>query len=123
MPRVIHFEFAADDPERAVKFYKTVFGWKIELWPGQPYWLVTTGPDNQPGINGGITQRQGSLAPVVNTVDVPSLEEFSQKIVQNGGKVITPTMPIPGIGYFANCQDTEGNVFGILQADPAAKMP
>ena len=29
MPRVAHFEFAAEDPQRAVKFYEQVFGWKI----------------------------------------------------------------------------------------------
>ncbi len=32
MPRVVHFEIHADDPERAVRFYKKVFGWKIEKW-------------------------------------------------------------------------------------------
>ena len=29
MPRVIHFEINADDPERAVEFYRGVFGWDI----------------------------------------------------------------------------------------------
>ncbi len=45
MPRVIHFEIPASDPERAAAFYKKTFGWKIEKWPGPTeYWLVTTGP-------------------------------------------------------------------------------
>jgi hypothetical protein len=30
-------------------------------------------------------------------------------------------MPIPGVGYFAYCQDTEGNTFGIMQEDKSAK--
>ena len=34
MPRVVHFEFAAEDPQRAVKFYERVFGWKIDKWEG-----------------------------------------------------------------------------------------
>ncbi len=43
MPRVIHFEIPASDPERAAAFYKKTFGWKIEKWPGPTeYWLVTT---------------------------------------------------------------------------------
>jgi len=45
MPRVIHFEIPASDPERASAFYKKTFDWKIEKWPGPTeYWLVTTGP-------------------------------------------------------------------------------
>jgi predicted enzyme related to lactoylglutathione lyase len=58
VPRVIHFEIHADDPKRAVEFYKKVFGWKISKWEGPAeYWLVTTGDDKQPGINGAIMHR------------------------------------------------------------------
>jgi len=42
MPKVIHFEIPAKDPERAIKFYKEVFEWKIVKWEGDfDYWLVT----------------------------------------------------------------------------------
>ena len=34
MPRVVHFEISADDPERAVKFYQKVFSWEIKKWDG-----------------------------------------------------------------------------------------
>ncbi|HPT75026.1 MAG TPA: VOC family protein, partial [Methanomassiliicoccaceae archaeon] len=55
MPRVIHFEIPAEDPERAVEFYKKVFGWKIDKWEGPiDYWLVMTGENDEPGINGAI---------------------------------------------------------------------
>ena len=121
MPRVVHFEFAADNPERAVKFYAQVFGWKIQKWEGpQDYWLVNTGDDKQPGINGGLMRPQGPQR-VVNVVDVPSVDEFTGKIAKSGGKVVVPKMPIPGVGYLAYCQDTEGNTFGIMQADQNAK--
>ena len=53
MPRVIHFEIPADDPERAVAFYQNVFGWKWQKWEGpEPYWLATTGEDSEPGAAG-----------------------------------------------------------------------
>ncbi len=52
MPRVIHLEIFADEPERAVKFYTEVFGWQIQSRKGPvDYWLATTGPDTEPGIN------------------------------------------------------------------------
>lgn len=122
MGRVIHFELNAENPERAVEFYTRVFGWKINNWGGpQDYWLINTGPDDQPGINGAITRRTTSGDTTVNSIDVPSVDDFVVKITKNGGKVLTPKMPIPGIGYFCYCQDTECNTFGIMQADPSAK--
>ena len=55
MPRVVHFEIHADQPERAVKFYKELFDWQFHKWEGpMDYWLIVTGPDGQPGINGGL---------------------------------------------------------------------
>ncbi len=122
MPRVIHFELQADQPERAVDFYKSVFGWKIDKWGGpEDYWLITTGEDTKPGINGAIMKRTPMTAPTTNTIDVPSVDEFAARVVSGGGKIVAPKMPIPGVGYFAYCQDTEGNVFGIMQSDPSAK--
>lgn len=122
MPRVIHFELQADQPERAVNFYKTVFGWKIDNWGGpEEYWLIETGPVDKPGINGAIMRRNPINGPTTNTIDVPSVDEFAAKITANGGKIIAPKMPIPGVGWFAYCQDTEGNIFGIMQPDPKAK--
>jgi predicted enzyme related to lactoylglutathione lyase len=121
MPRVIHFEISADEPERAAAFYQKVFGWEIHKWEGpKPYWLVKTGPDSQPGINGGIFLRQGPVGHV-NSIDVPSIEDFAAKIEANGGKIVVPKMPIPGVGWLAYATDTEGSIFGIHQADPTAK--
>jgi len=120
--RVIHFEIPADDPERATKFYTKVFGWKINKWGGgMDYWLVNTGDSSAPGIDGAIMRRSGMASTVVNSIDVPSVDDFIKKVTKNGGKVITPKTPIPGVGYFAYCKDTEGNMFGIMQPDKSVK--
>ncbi len=113
MPRVIHFEIVADKPERVMKFYKDVFGWEFNKWNGpQDYWHVKTGEDSQPGINGGLTpkmnqQSGGTSGRVTNTIDVPSIDDFSKKISTEGGKVLQPKMAIPSIGYLAICEGTE----------------
>lgn len=121
MPRVVHFEISADEPERAVKFYSDVFGWNAEKWGGpKDYWLVTTGGDEQPGINGGVFKREGPVN-FVNTIDVPSVEDFAARVTESGGRVVVPKMAIPGVGYLVYCQDTESNVFGIMQGDEAAQ--
>jgi predicted enzyme related to lactoylglutathione lyase len=127
MPRVVHFEIHADEPERAIRFYTAAFGWKVARWPGQDYWLVKTGEDGQPGIDGGIMPRQGPRPPEgqpVNafpcTIQVDDLDHHLAKVLEAGGKNVVPRMPIPGVGWLAYCHDTEGNVFGLMQRDPAA---
>ena len=121
MPRVIHFEIPADDPARAVKFYETVFGWKIEKWDGpENYWLAMTGEEGQPGINGAITGRGEPTTVVVNTMDVASVDDSIAQVVANGGSVLMPKMPVPGVGYLAYFRYTEGNAFGMMQNDPNA---
>ncbi|MDD3654285.1 MAG: VOC family protein [Desulfotomaculaceae bacterium] len=115
MARVIHFELNADQPERAVQFYENVFNWQIIKWDGpEDYWLIETGEVKQ-GINGAIIKRRHPGETTVNTISVVDIEEFMEKIRKAGGKVLTEKMTIPGVGYVAYCQDTEGNTFGIIQ--------
>ncbi|UCG92464.1 MAG: VOC family protein [candidate division WOR-3 bacterium] len=127
MPRVVHFEISADDPERAVKFYTNVFGWTINKWKGpMDYWLLTTGKD-EPGINGAIMKREQPLTGkdgmigYTCTMDVDNVDNYIKKVEKNGGKVIQPKGAIPGVGWFAMCLDTEGNVFGLMREDPSAE--
>ena len=122
MPKVIHFELPADDPERAVAFYEKVFGWTITKWEGpMDYWLVTGGPDDEPGINGAITPRMAPEQVTTDTIAIESVDDFVKKVEEAGGTVALPKRVVPGIGYLAYCKDTEGNVFGILQPDMSAK--
>ena len=120
MPRVVHFEIPADNPNKAAKFYEDVFGWKIEKWEGPfDYWMVTTGEDDEPGINGAIYPREEDSVGVVISVD--SFDEFAQKIESEGGKMVTDKMIIPGEGITGSFQDTEGNVLSIMEPEPMDK--
>ena len=120
MPRPIHFEIPADQPERAIAFYQKVFGWRFQKWEGpMPYWLVRTG-DGETGIDGGLLQRAFPGQGTVNPLDVPSCDEAVRKIETAGGRVAVPKMAIPGMGWLAYCTDTEGNTFGVMQVDEKA---
>ena len=120
MPRVIHFEISADNPQRAAVFYQNVFGWNFQKWGGpQEYWLVTTGPPQEPGIDGGMFIRKGPVGHV-NTIDVPDVDAFAAKVTSAGGEVVVPKTAIPGMGHLIYCKDTEGSVFGIFQSDTTA---
>ena len=123
MSRIVHFEIPATDPERAVAFYKKAFGWKIEKWPGpMEYWLVTTGAEGAPGINGGL-MKKGNVANTTNTIGVESVDNAVASVTNAGGKLIMPKTPIPTVGYFAYCQDTEGNLFGVMQLTRIQNRP
>ena len=121
MSRPVHFEISADDPERALQFYSDVFGWKSQKWDGPvDYWLLSTGEDSEPGIDGGLSPRRPG-PPVINTIQVDSVDAHLAKITAQGGQISQAKMPIPGVGYLAYCQDTEGNPFGIMEMDERAE--
>jgi uncharacterized protein len=128
---VVHFEIPTDQPERAVKFYRDLFGWDIEHFGasgagGIDYWLVKTVPTDaegkptEPGVNGGIMRRMMPGQTPVNYISVENVDEFARKAERLGAKVVLPRMPVPGMGWFSQLTDTEGNIFAIWQHDPAA---
>ncbi|MBT1689798.1 VOC family protein [Dawidia soli] len=124
MNRVVHFEITAEDVERASKFYRSVFGWKIEPWgpPEYGYMHVETGSSSEPGIDGGIWKGAGA-APAADarlnafncSIEVADIDITLSKVKSSGGMVVREKSQIPGVGWLAMCRDTEGNTFGVMQ--------
>jgi len=128
MGRVVHFEIHADKPERAVKFYQTVFNREFSKWGEVEYWLVITGPVNERGIDGGLLKRKGNSSVIghainsyVCTIEVNSVDDCAKNVEVNGGKIVVSKMAVPTVGWLVYCTDTEGNIFGMIQNDPEAK--
>ena len=128
MGRPIHFEIHADSPERAIGFYKQVFGWSFSRWPGpMDYWIISTGDKSEPGIDGGLIKRMG-LPPVdgqavnsyVCTIGVTDLDRSIAQAAEFNCPLAVEKMPIPGVGWLAYIKDTEGNIVGLMQSDPTA---
>lgn len=121
MSRVVHFDIHAEEPVRAIAFYAGVFGWEIRKYDGpEEYWLISTGADG-PGIDGGLARRSGPFSGTTVTVEVPSVDEYLERITARGGIIVAPKMTIPSVGFIAYCLDLEGNLFGIIQNDPSAR--
>jgi uncharacterized protein len=122
MDKVVHFEIPADDVARARGFYGSVFDWQLDEAQGMDYTIVRTTPVNdrqmptEPGaINGGMMQRtQDTPSPVI-TVGVDSIDDALKKVEAEGGSVVRPRTPIPGMGAYAYLKDTEGNVIGLWE--------
>jgi len=117
---VVWFNVPADDIQRAQKFYNSLFGWKIKSFRGMKDFMEidTGGHDKSP--NGGLTGRKNGETPI-NYISVDSVDKFTAKIEKLGGRICMPKTAVPQMGYFAVCQDTENNGFGLWQADPNAK--
>ena len=123
MPTITHFDIPADDIERAKKFYSDLFGWKIEKAPGPMDYLFvyTKNEKGEEGVGGGIAKRDKPEDKITNFIDVPSIDEYMEKVKELGGQVITPKMPVPGYGFLAVCIDTENNTFGLWETVENAK--
>ena len=119
MPTIMHFEIPADNVERARSFYSKLFGWEINEISGMDYWLITTSGEKP--VGGGMMKRQNPGQPIVNYVDVPSVDNYAAKIEKLGGKIIFPKTAVPEMGYFAICLDTENNIFGLWEDNKKAR--
>jgi predicted enzyme related to lactoylglutathione lyase len=120
-----YFEIQADDTNRAVRFYREIFGWKFDKVDGLPieYWRIETS-----GPRGGLLKRPAKTPPpehgtnaFVCSMEVTSFDDMAAKVASHGGTVALPKFAVPGVcwqGYFI---DPEGNTFGIFQPDSQAK--
>ena len=118
---LVWFEIPADDLQRARAFYSALFGWKIEKFPGDmEYWHIDTGGSDDK-LDGGMMKRQNPQQGITNYISVSSVDQYTAKVKELGGKVCVPKMPVPKMGYFAVCQDTENNTFAIWECDENAK--
>lgn len=126
MQRVVHFDIMAADPDRAIDFYTDVFGWTFERWDNDEmeYWMVMTGEEDEPGIDGGLARRQDDGAPegpanaFVCAIDVEDVEAKVEEIEGAGGVVTTEVMDVDGAGKLAYCLDTERNQFSVWEELP-----
>jgi predicted enzyme related to lactoylglutathione lyase len=125
VPRPVHFEIHASDPDAAQAFYAEVFGWTIERWGEVPYWVITTGDASEAGINGGLLPREGAppaggepINAFVITIEVPDCAGYVDRAVRAGGTVALPMTAMPGVGWVAYVKDPDGNIFGLIQPEP-----
>jgi predicted enzyme related to lactoylglutathione lyase len=127
MSRVMHFEIHASEPEALIEFYSALLGWGFTQQNAMDYWLIETGPAEEPGINGGLVRRpvagpaeSQAVNAFICTVQVDALDETLAANDRLGGRVALPKMPVPGVGWLAYVKDPDGNILGLLEPDPVA---
>ena len=116
--QITHIEFPADDTSRSQRFYTELFGWEFQAMPGfDTYFLFSTGAIERSGGAVGLRgESTGEKLRIYVTVD--SLNDTLSKVAGLGGKVSTPKTEIPGQGWYAVVEDSEGSEIGLYENLP-----
>ena len=119
---VKHFAVHADDVERARKFYEKTLGWQFNAWGPPGFYLIHTGPEDDPGIQGLMHARAEprtgtGLNGVEPTFAVDDVDAVAAAVEEHGGKILFPRAVIPTVGALIRFLDTEGNDVGAMQYD------
>ena len=114
--KLVHFELPAADAARARGFWSGVFGWEFGDPMGAEYWMTRTGEE-----------QGGAIYPADHTgllayFDSDDIDATLAKIREAGGTA-DDKQPIPHVGWFAHCTDTEGNRFGVFESDESVGPP
>ncbi len=114
---VVHFEINTNgDARKLWGFYEHVFGWKVQAMQGDQVYGTVTGEHGH-GIGGGIGQAQGTPS-VTFYIEVTDPAATLKQIEAAGGKTVVPVTEIPGVVTFANFRDPDGNLIGLVKAEP-----
>jgi uncharacterized protein len=118
--KLVHFEIVTEDADRAEAFWSGVFGWQFnrDVMPGMDYRMTRTGED-QGGAIMPSDKRDGHLRIYFDSDDI----DASRAKVQELGGTADDKQPIPGVGWWADCKDTEGNYFSLFQSDESVAPP
>jgi uncharacterized protein len=117
--QVVHIEIPADDTTKGREFWGGLFGWTFESYPpGGEYHMTQIGE----GMGAAVTNMEPGKRGTRAYFDVEDVSAGAARVRELGGEADEP-MPVPGMGWFATCRDTNGNDFGLWQHDPSATAP
>jgi uncharacterized protein len=120
-----HFSINADDTARAIGFYQNVFGWQFQAWGPPGFFQINTRVETSPPVQGALQQRR-EIVPGARMIgyecsfSVADVDAVAAAVEANGGTIVMPKVAIPGVGKLIFFKDTEGNIAGAIQFDPAA---
>lgn len=120
-----HFAINADDVGRARTFYESVFGWRFDAWGPPGFYQIKNAGQ---GLLGALQERR-ELVPGVRvaayetSMGVVDLRATMAAVEAGGGRIVMQPYRIEGVGELIYFEDTEGNLVGAMQYDPAFQFP
>ena len=113
----VHVELATSDLGEAKKFYKALFGWKLNDTPmpgGMNYTLIDVGG----GVGGGMMAKPMPDVPTawLAYVLVDDVKKSIATARKNGATIIADYQEVMGMGAFGVFIDPTGAMLGLWQA-------
>jgi len=120
------FGITADDVSRAQRFYEQVFGWRFEPWGPPDFYLIHTGDEEDPGLQGLLHKRREpvkgtGMTGFECTISVDNIDATIRAIENAGGKIVMAKFHITSVGTGVYFSDTEDNFVGAMQVENADK--
>jgi len=111
------FEIPTEDLDRAQKFYETVLAQPLarENFGGTDMAVLRGGP--KPNSSGALVAMEDirpSVQGSIVYISVANLEPVLDRVQSHGGDTLVPRTALPpGMGFFAQFRDSEGNRVGL----------
>jgi predicted enzyme related to lactoylglutathione lyase len=118
--QMVHVEIPAGDTSKARDFWGSLFGWEFQEFPGPTEYHMTRFSDTTGGAIYAPDPADKRGARVY--FDVDEINAANARVSELGGEA-GEALPVPGMGWFSICKDTEGNEFGLWQNDESAAPP
>jgi uncharacterized protein len=109
-------ELMTSDPDAALRFYGTLFGWTTEpmAMPQGTYHVVKVDGTAIAGVM-AMPKEAGAMPPCWGGyVTVDDVDATARKAVELGGRVVHGPVDIPGVGRFAVLVDPQGAVINVI---------
>jgi predicted enzyme related to lactoylglutathione lyase len=116
---VVHVELPAGDTTRSKSFWSGLFGWQWQAMEG-PFEYNMTQINDTSGA--AVFPADGNDRGLRAYFDVDDINAGISRVNELGGEG-GEAQPVPGMGWFSMCKDTEGNQFGLWQTDASAPAP
>jgi hypothetical protein len=115
MHAVNWLELATSDLDRAVSFYEKVLAvdLKREVFMGVPHAIF---PGERDDVRGALVKSETNVPSASGTLiylATTDLDGALDRVLANGGKVVSPKTGIGPMGFVATIDDTEGNRVGL----------
>ena len=118
--KIVHVEFPAQDADRAQKFWEGFGEWELSVPEGMGEYDYRMFQDD--GWGGAVYPNQaGEQGPIIYFAG-EDIDADIAKVRGLGGEA-EDKQPIPHVGWFARCKDTEGNSFSLFQSDESVAPP
>jgi len=115
--KLVWVDLVTTDPQKAVQFYSTVFGWQAQYFADEKY--IELNRDGRLICSVVLFEdeeaKDGDARWLVS-ISVDDVDEATQRAVDNGGSVLESPTDLPDRGRYSVVSDAQGAVLMLLRA-------